>query len=185
VLYELYLLRDNIFRPFVFPRAAQTGVTSSRVSESHLDFVRIGSRPFQEISPKSVWIGSRAPLPLLDLSLMFPLLGYKNRRPMFPLSFRLVLSSHYTITFTLIVQSYSSQHASIQNFHCVTPFCCHFFSSYCFTVALFKRSEWTCLAHSKPERREFIQIARSSGRPDFKLVSISLVRDIRGNPILI
>jgi hypothetical protein len=42
---------------------------------------------------------------------MFPfflILGYKNIRPMFPLSFRLVLASHYTITFALIVQSYSS-----------------------------------------------------------------------------
>jgi hypothetical protein len=66
------------------------------------DFVRIGSQPFH---PKSVL----SP----DLSIIFPsrfflILAYKNRQPMFPISFRLVLASHYTITFTLIVQSYSS-----------------------------------------------------------------------------
>jgi hypothetical protein len=38
---------------------------------------------------------------------MFPFFlipGYKNIRPMFPLSFRLVLTSYYTVTFALIVQ---------------------------------------------------------------------------------
>jgi hypothetical protein len=39
---------------------------------------------------------------------VFLILGYKNSRPMFPLSLRLVLTSHYTITFASIVQSYSS-----------------------------------------------------------------------------
>jgi hypothetical protein len=81
-------------------------------------------------------------LPLPDLSLIFPfflILGYKNSRPMFPLSFRLVLASHYFCVdrSKLLVHFLSIQHASIKDFHCIAPFCCHFkfFSSYCFTVA--------------------------------------------------
>jgi hypothetical protein len=111
---------------------------------------RLRTRLAPSLNPsKSVQIGSSAPLPLPRfISNIF--LGYNNSRPMLPLSFRLVPASHFTltITFALIVQSYSStsfiQHASIQNFHCITPFCCHFFSSYCFTVAYFKPPVSTC-----------------------------------------
>jgi hypothetical protein len=56
---------------------------------------------------------------------------------MLPLSFRLVLASHYFCVdrSKLLVHFFCIQHASLQNFHCITPFCCLFFSSYCFTVA--------------------------------------------------
>jgi hypothetical protein len=63
---------------------------------------------FSRNIPKSVRIGSSAPLPLFRF-IPNVFLGHKNSptRPMFPLSFRLVLASHstLTITFALIVQN--------------------------------------------------------------------------------
>jgi hypothetical protein len=69
---------------------------------SDSDFVRIGSTPFHEISPKSVRIGSNVSVFLDTVTWV------QKPSPMFPLSLRLVLTSHYTITFASIVQSYSS-----------------------------------------------------------------------------
>jgi hypothetical protein len=84
---------------------AQRGPGPGRYKKKS-DFVRIGSRPFHDISPLAT-NGRRASLPLPDSSLMLPFFlipGYKNIRPVFPLSFRLVLASYYTVTFALIVQ---------------------------------------------------------------------------------
>jgi hypothetical protein len=112
----------------------------TRLPKSSLDPTRILSG----LAPRLFTKFPQNPFGLAAIFPFFLILGYKNRRPMFPPSSRLVLASHYTITFALIVQSYSSnlfsipvQHhgASIQIFYCIPPFCCQFFSKYCFTVA--------------------------------------------------
>jgi hypothetical protein len=130
------------------PSNATRFITLAHVYDSVVRTVHpIGSQPFHEISPKSVRIA--LPLPRF---IPYVFLGYNNSRPMFPLSFRLVLASHFTltITFALIVQRLKVtrpnfiQHVSIQNFRCITPFCSYFFSSYCFTVAYFIPPVSTC-----------------------------------------
>jgi hypothetical protein len=78
-----------------------------------------------------------------ELSLMFPfflILGYKKQSThvssFFQAGTRFPLHNNFCVDRSkLLVHFFNIQHASTQNFRCITPFCCHFISSYCFTLA--------------------------------------------------
>jgi hypothetical protein len=78
-----------------------------------------------------------------NLSLIFPFSWYLGIKTVDPCFFflqagtRISLHNNFCVDRSkLLVHFFIHwQHASIPYFHCITPFCCHFFSSYCFTAA--------------------------------------------------
>jgi hypothetical protein len=98
-------------------------VSEWRHLDRQLITLAFGSQPFNKISPKAV--RTPQPLPDLSLGLMFPFfsgLGIKTVDPCFLFGTRFSLHNNFCVDRKLLVLAvhFCIQHASIQNFHCVT-----------------------------------------------------------------